>query len=630
MKMRVTRCSVVLLIIAARTLGAQGFDVIVHRNVMVPMRDGIRLATDLYFPARNGAPAPGTFPAILVRTPYGKAEEAAYMGDSAFARNGYVVVYQDTRGRFDSEGTWHFMTDDGRDGRDACEWIGRQAWSDGHVGMMGVSYVGGTQHALAMEGCPYLKTVVPTDAVSNMGYQSVRNGGAFELRIAMWPLYGAATGSHAARNPATKAVLDTMFANRRAYLDNYPFRRGTTPLTLAPEYEEFLVEAIRAPGGSDFWQQNNIRDFGHLYQDIPVYLVGGWYDSWGGNTSTNYQVLSRRLTSPVYLIFGPWIHGEQGDSAHGQVNFGSAAAIPDTKAWHLMWFDRWLKGVDNDGGRQQPFSSRVRIFVMGTGDGHRDAKGRLYHGGYWRDEMEWPLARTQPSNYYLHRGGRLATQAPVVQSASTTYDFDPRDPVPTIGGNISFAPGLMQPGAWDQRGGPTFVNWPSPLPISARRDVLVFQSDPLDQDLEVTGDIRVSLWVSSTALDTDFTAKLIDVYPPSPDFPQGFDLNIEDGIIRARYRESLATERLLTPNTVVPVTILLYPTSNVFKKGHRIRLDVSSSNYPRFDINPNSGEPLGDHRRMVTATNTIWHDASHPSSVTLPVIPATAGSSPTP
>ncbi|MFN8575153.1 MAG: CocE/NonD family hydrolase, partial [Gemmatimonadaceae bacterium] len=384
--MRLTRVlQLVLPLLAVRATQAQVFDVSVQRNVMVPMRDGVRLATDLFFPSRDGAIAPGKFPAILVRTPYGKTAEARGMGDSLFARHGYVVVYQDTRGRFDSEGTWHWMTDDGPDGHDACEWIGHQPWSDGRVGTMGISYVGGTQHALAMEGCEFLKTVVPTDAVSNMGYQSVRNGGAFELRIAMWPLYGAATGSHVSRDPATKAVLDSMFANRRAYLSNFPFRRGTTPLKLAPEYEDFLVKAIRAPGGSDFWRQNNIRDFGQTYQDMPVYLVGGWYDSWAGNTSANYQVLSKRLRSPVYVIFGPWTHGAQGDSAHGQVNFGSAAAIPDTKAWHLTWFDRWLKGTDNDVGRRAPFSSNVRIFVMGTGDGHRDASGRLFHGGYWRD-----------------------------------------------------------------------------------------------------------------------------------------------------------------------------------------------------------------------------------------------------
>jgi putative CocE/NonD family hydrolase len=605
------------------TAWAQEYEVLAQRSIMMPMRDGINLATDLYLPARDGRAADGKFPAILVRTPYGKATEAARLGDSLFARHGYVVVYQDTRGRFESDGVWHMMTDDGRDGQDACNWIGRQAWSNGSVGMMGISYVGGTQHAVAMEGCPFLKTVVPIDAVSNPGHQSMRNGGAFELRFFNWPMYGAAIGSRQSRNAGLKAILDTMFANRRLYLANLPIRRGTTPLKFAPEYEDWLVEAMQRPGGDPFWKQNDIIDYPDRYQDIPVYLVGGWYDSWAGNTSRNYQILSRRLKSPVYLIFGPWIHGMQGSSAHGQVNFGAEAAIANTQTWHLAWFDRFLKGVDNAVGKREPFATKVRIFVMGTGDGHRDEKGRLIHGGYWRDEREWPLARARPTNFYLGQGGELRRTPPTGAKSSTTFEYDPANPVPTIGGNISFGQGLMQQGARDQRGGKEIWNAPDPIPLSARRDVLVFQSEPLAEDLEVTGEITVNLWISSDGLDTYFTAKLIDVYPSSSDWPGGFDLNLEDGIIRARFRKSIVTETLLTPGAVEPVTIRLYPTSNVFKKGHRIRLDISSSNFPRFDLNPNTGEPLGRQRRSRVATNTVWHDGSHPSHVVLPVVPAT-------
>ncbi|HKP28953.1 MAG TPA: CocE/NonD family hydrolase, partial [Gemmatimonadales bacterium] len=260
---------------SAASLSAQQYDVVVERNMMVPMRDSVRLATDLYFPARDGRPANGRFPAILVRTPYGKPAEEGRLGDSLFARNGYVVVYQDVRGRFESEGIWHMMTDDGRDGQDACNWIGKQAWSDGRVGMMGISYVGGTQHAVALEGCPFLKTVVPIDAVSNPGYQSMRNGGAFELRFFNWPFYGAAIGSRQSRDPALKPALDSMYANRRLYVQQLPLRKGTTPLSLAPEYEYWLVEAMRTPGGDPFWHFTDIVDFAERYQDIPVYLVGG-------------------------------------------------------------------------------------------------------------------------------------------------------------------------------------------------------------------------------------------------------------------------------------------------------------------------------------------------------------------
>jgi putative CocE/NonD family hydrolase len=631
------RCAfAALLALASPALGqtSPSYQVTVEHDVMVAMRDGVHLATDVYLPARNGALAKGRFPTILVRVPYGKDDSsttggllAEALGDSIFVRRGYVVVYQDTRGRFKSEGVWHLLTDDGPDGQDTCRWIAAQPWSDGRIGMMGLSYYGGTQHALAMAGCPYLKTVVPVDAMSYMGYQSIRNAGAFELRWFNWMFYGAAQGSRQARDSSVKAILDTADAHRRDYLRLLPIRPGMTPLMLAPEYETWLVEAQRHGANDAFWKQNNIIDYGDTYQDMPVYLVGGWYDSWAGNTSANYKVLSKRLKGPVYLIMGPWIHGQQDDSAHGQVNFGSAAAIPDTRQWHLAWFDHWLKGIDNDVGRRTPFASKVRIFVMGTGDGHRDAKGRLFHGGTWRDEAEWPLARARATKLYLRSNGRLSTTPPRESSASTAYDFDPRDPVPTIGGNISFARGLMLQGAWDQTCGPHVWNCQAPVPLSARRDVLVFETEPLRNDVEVTGEVTVMLWISSTGLDTDFTAKLLDVYPPSEDFPGGFRLNLEDGIVRARFRDSLRREKLLVPGRVYPVTIRLYPTSNVFKKGHRIRLDISSSNFPRFDVNPNTGEPLGRHRRLAVATNQVYFDGRRPSHMALPVVPIHGASS---
>jgi len=378
---------------------------------------------------------------------------------------------------------------------------------------------------------------------------------------------------------------------------------------------------MRNGANNEFWAQNNIIDHADRYQDIPVYLVSGWYDSWGSNTTANYRVLSKQLKSPVYLIMGPWIHNAQSSFQHGQVSFGKEAAIADPLAWRLQWYDHFLKGKDNSIGKAAPFKTPVRIFVMGTGDGHKTESGRLFHGGYWRDEHEWPLERTKYTSWYLQPGGQLATQTPSADGGQTQYEFDPRNPVPTIGGNTSSGNDIMLSGAWDQRGGKHVWNWPHPLPLSARNDVVVFESEPLTEDLEVTGELAVELWVSSSAVDTDFTAKLIDVYPPSDDFPGGFDLNIGDGIVRARFRESLTEEKLLTPGEVVKVTIRLYPTSNVFKKGHRIRVDISSSNFPRFDVNPNTGEPLNEHRRMQTATNVIYHSQQYPSRIILPVIP---------
>ncbi len=597
-------------------------------DVMVPMRDGVRLATDVYRPTHDGKPLADPRPIVLIRTPYnkgnGESREAKY-----FASHGYVTVVQDTRGRYRSEGVWHWMTDDGPDGFDCAAWIAAQPWSNGRIGMMGTSYVGGTQHALAMSGSPHLKTVIPVDAVSNMGRQSMRNAGAFEMRFWNWIMLNAGKGSNAAQDPATAEVLATMAEHRHDYLKLLPLRPGTTPLKLAPEYESWLIEAMRHGADDAFWDQNNIVGRPEAYSDIPVYLVGGWYDSWAGNTTANYMALSPRLQSDVYLIMGPWIHGAQNSHAHGQVTFGQDAAIADPLAWRRIWFDHYLKGETNDIGTADPFQSKVRIFVMGTGDGRKDEEGRLNHGGYWRNEQAWPPARAVPVKHYLTAGGRLTPVAPETtdheatgdEAASTSFAFDPANPVPTIGGNISSGNDIMLQGAWDQRGGPHVWNWLKPIPLSARNDVLVFQSEPLTENVEVTGEIEVRLWVSSSAVDTDFTAKLIDVYPPSGDFPGGFDLNIGDGIARARFRDSLQKEQLMKPGEVYPITVKLYPTANVFKRGHRIRVDISSSNFPRFDVNPNTGQPLANHRLQQTCVNTIHHNSEHRSHIVLPIVP---------
>ncbi|HEX5139990.1 MAG TPA: CocE/NonD family hydrolase [Dehalococcoidia bacterium] len=595
-----------------------------HSDFMMPMRDGVRLATDLYLP--DGATEP--LPTLLTRTPYSKSRvpAAGRTGDADFgayfAKRGYAVVVQDVRGRYASEGEWGFLGHDAEDGVDTCAWIGAQTWSNGKVGMWGTSYAGGTQYAIAMAGAPELLTIIPVDAVSNMGYQGVRNAGAFELRFWNWVFTGGNDVSWKGKPDSTDALRE-MSEHRRHYLVNLPTRPGTTPLKHAPEYERWIVEAMERGCNDEFWAQNSIIDHPERFKDIPVYLVGGWYDSWAGNTSANYRVLSKRLTSDVYLIMGPWIHGQQAMSTHGQVDFGAEAAIADQLDWRRQWFDRWLKGIETAVGREAPFATPVRIFIMGTGDGRKTSEGLLFHGGYWRDEQEWPLARRVETPFYLHEDGSLSTTSPSEADSSTSFDFDPRDPVPSVGGNVSSADGILLQGAYDQRGGPHIWNGTAPIPLSARRDVLVFQTEPLAEDLEVTGEIEVKLWASSSAVDTDFTAKLIDVYPASADFPGGFDLMLEDGIIRGRFRESLTYEKPMTPGEVYEFTIKLYPTSNVFKAGHRIRVDISSSNFPRFDVNPNTGEPLNRHRRMAIATNTVYHDASRPSHIVLPVIPLT-------
>jgi len=590
---------------------------VLFKNVMIPMRDGVRLATDLYFPAKNGVRLKGKFPAILERTPYNKNESSDYL--SLFARKGYVAVAQDTRGRYASEGVWHMMTDDVNDGYDTAAWIVGQSWSDNEFGMMGTSYVGGTQHAMAESNPPGLKAEIPVDAVANAGYFGMRNGGAFELRFMNWVFtLGAPEGSREARDPGTRAALEGAGRHMREYVSALPIRKGSTPLKLAPEYEDWLVFAMGHGENDAYWKQPGFDVVDQLdrYKDVAVYLVGGWYDSWALQTTMSYMALAKTKKGPIKMILGPWIHGQNDRHAHGKVEFGPSAAI-DSAAFHLRWYDHWLKGIENGVENDAP----VKIFIMGGGSEAKAPDGRHLHGGVWRDEKEWPLERTRFTPYYLHADGSLSLKMPDEVGSSTSYEFDPRNPVPTIGGNVSSGNGILLQGAWDQKCSNQVWNCKDELPLSARNDVLVFMTMPLEHDVEVTGPIDVKLWASSSAVDTDFTAKLIDVHPPSADFPGGIDLNLEDGIVRGRFRNSLDKQELMKPGEIYEFTIHLYPTSNLFKAGHRIRLDLSSSNFPRFDVNPNTGEPLNNHRRMAIATNTVYLDRTHPSHVILPIIP---------
>lgn len=618
--------------LAGRGASAQGpqaairpaeYGVVVEKDVKIPMRDGVRLAADLYRPARGVAPAPGRFPALLTRTPYDK--NGAKGEGQYYASRGYVVVANDVRGRYASEGTWRLIADDPQDGFDVVEWIARQEWSDGKVGTFGTSYPGGTQHALAEMNPPHLTAMVPIDAVSNCAVSGMRHGGAFELRFMNWIFQIGAPNSRAAlANPALRQALTESGRRIREHADSLPVRPGNSPLRVVPEYEAWLVEAMRSGPESPFWHIKGMSVVDHVadYADVPVLHVTGWYDSWTRQVTMNYEALSKAKKSPQRLVIGPWVHGSQGSNVAGEVEFTREAAI-DLLGFRLRWYDRWLRGEKNGVDDDPP----VWLYIMGTGDDRRSKAGRLQHGGAWRAEREWPPARSRAMTLYLQPDGSLSGSAPSLESSSTTYTFDPRHPVPTIGGNISSNQGLMTSGGYDQRPRDDTHAAGNRLPLSERRDVLVFRTAPLESDVEVTGTVEVRLWVDSTARDTDFTAKVIDEIPPNPDYPLGFDLNIGDSIIRARYREGLDHQAPpLRPGQPARVTIALYPTANVFKKGHRIRVDISSSNYPRFDVNPNTGGPLGDYRVMVPADNSVYHDAAHPSQVVLPVIPAVASS----
>ncbi|HEX3449062.1 MAG TPA: CocE/NonD family hydrolase [Isosphaeraceae bacterium] len=596
---------------------APEFGVVVEKNVMVSMRDGVHLAADIYRPARDGNVAPARFPTLLTRTPYNK--DGAGAEGRYYAERGYVVVANDVRGRYASEGTWRLIDDDPQDGYEIVEWIARQDWSDGKVGTFGTSYPGGTQHALAEMKPPHLTTMVPIDAVSNCAVSGMRHGGAFELRFMNWIFQTGAPNSKAAlADPALRRTLIENGLRIRQHVDNLPLRMGTTPLKVVPEYEAWLVEAMRSGPESPFWHKKGMSVVDHLndYADVPVLHMTGWYDSWTRQVTMNYQSLSKAKSSPQRLVIGPWVHGGQTAYTAGEVEFTKEAGI-DLLAFRLRWYDRWLKGDKNGVDDDAP----VLLYIMGTGDDRRSPAGRLQHGGFWRAEREWPPARVAPTSLYLNADGTLSSKPPEHTDSHTTYTFDPKQPVPTIGGNISSNQGLISNGGYDQRSRDDTHGAKDRLPLSERRDVLVYRSSPLDADLEVTGTVEVKLWVGSTAPDTDFTAKLIDEIPPNPDYPLGFDLNLGDSILRARYREGLDHQASpLDPSDVVPITITLYPTANVFKKGHRIRLDISSSNYPRFDVNPNTSDPLGDYRRMVPADNTVFHEAGRPSQLVLPVV----------
>ncbi len=532
-------------------------------------------------------------------------------------------MLQDVRGRYASEGEWYPFGNEGPDGVETVAWARGQPWCDGRVATIGLSYSSCTQTSLAALDPPGLAAQFVSQGFHNYHTASMRQGGAFEMRFFLYAFMMALTSREAMADPATRAAMQQAWSEVRSWLRHTPPKAGLTPLRHVPSYERWLLDVWQHGDYDEYWSSRPGYSIEGLYDrhaDVPLYLCGGWYDSYARSTVTNYVELSRRKRGPVRLVMGPWIHGTANlDLSYaGDADFGPDAPL-GYDLFRLRWFDAVLKGARTGMLETPP----VQIFVMGGGSGRRlPGSGRLDVGGRWRFEREWPLARTEPTPFYLQPGGGLSRRRPPSGAAPSRYVFDPRDPVPTIGGNISVGYDVMPGGGFDQRGGPHVYGARDRLPLSARRDVLVFSTPPLEDDLEVTGTVAVKLWAASTAPDTDFTAKLIDVYPPNGDYPDGYELNIGDSIIRARYRASRTVPELMEPGTVYEFTITLYPTSVVFQAGHRIRVHISSSNFPRFDINPNTGGPLGLEQAMQTAVQTVFHDAERPSHVLLPVIPA--------
>ena len=590
------------------------YDVSVDRNVMLPLRDGVKLATDLYFPAENDQRLATPCPVILERTPYNK-DNAATIG-RFYAERGYVAAIQDVRGRYQSEGTFYAFRDEGPDGYDTVEWLGTQPWSDGQVGTLGASYCGAVQSALASLNPPHLKAMIPTFGPGSYYHSSMRHNGALEVRFYVYAFSMASTSKEAIADPILKAAMDRCNGSIWDWVKAMPIKRGCTPLALIPSYEAWCLDLLEHVCYDDYWRHPGYgsRPYYDQHADVPTLYVGGWYDTYTRNTLENYVELSRRQSTPVHVLMGPWTHGGVGSATAGDATFPLEGALSHYESVRLRWFDQWLKGLDT-GLEQDP---PVKYFLMGGGEGPQPGGRTIAHGGEWHTAPDWPPPGVTPTPFYAHADGRLSLTAPTDEPAPTRYQFDPDHPVPTIGGHNSALP--IPAGGFDQKNDPRFPFTEGNLPLSARPDVLCYVSEPLTEEVIVSGPIEVVLYVSTDGLDTDFTAKLIDWYPPSGNAPAGYALNLTDSIRRLRFRNGYETEELAEPGEVYELRFELYPQANRFCQGHRIRLDISSSNYPRFDVNPNTGGNLANERCRRVAENALYHSASRPTRIILPTV----------
>jgi len=599
------------------TRPAPKYQVKVERDVMVRMRDGVTLATDLYIPMQDGRPVTEKVPAVLQRTPYNKTplEKVA----SFFASHGYLSVVQDCRGRYNSGGTFFPFTNEPKDGYDTIEWLAKHPHCNGKVGMFGCSYLGWVQLQAATQRPPSLKTMIPFQGPNNGYHYSMHTGGAVHLGLLRWCLQMATTSQEAKKTPVLAKGVQTMLAGD-SFLEwsaRTPWKRGQTPLSNIPTYEDGTFQLFFENNDYNaFWRQPGLgmdEQFAS-YPDIPTLWVGGWYDWYPRSISDGYQKMVQMKRQNQYLLMGPWTHNNF-EPACGDVHFGfgDSNLRGHDDYWHLelQWFNRWLKD-----DRTAEIGQPVQVFVMGGGDGKR-REDRLNQGGRWHNGDAWPPRGVQPTAFYLHAGGGLSQEKPSRPESSTSYTHDPRNTVSSTSRCFTFPRAV---GPKNQIELATLPGHGSPgMPIASRPDVLVFQTEPLAKDVIIAGDIKVVLHVSSDAPDTDFFVKLIDVHPPSLDYPAGFSLPLTDGVIRARYRDSFATPALLKPGQVYRLEIPLEPSANRFQAGHRIRVDVCSSNFPSYDINRNTGDP--NSRAWRLAENTVWHGAKHLSAILLPIAP---------
>jgi len=543
-------------------------------------RDGITLRADIYRPK-----ADGKFPVLLQRTPYDKR---LYVAEAILsAQRGYVYVVQDCRGRFASDGEWYPFRDEGRDTYDAVEWAATLPYANGKVAMTGISYVAVPELLGAMTAPPHLVAIYPGITASDYHEHWVYHGGALSQMFTQgWSQYFTqAEVMRRATEAANPPFLGTAPAAEWAPLESF----STT--NLAPWFRDWIAH----PSFDDYWRQWSVeKNYERI--KVPALHWGAWYDLFMPGAIRNYTGLKTRGGNEAArkgqrLVISTGGHAGVGRKV-GAIDFGQESDF-DFVGYGLRWFDWVLKGIDDGISKEKP----VRLFIMGK--------------NVWRNEDAWPLARAQLTRYYLHSGGKantlrgdgaLSTSAPGEEPADS-YVYDPANPTPTYGGCHPYPPGVG-PGPQDQRA------------IEGRDDILIYTTTPFGRDTEITGPITLELYVSSSAVDTDFTGKLVDVWP------DGFAQNLCEGILRARYRDSLEKPELMNPGQVYRLTLDLGATANVFLAGHRLRLEVASANFPRFSRNPNTGEQPATASAGVKATNSVYHDHTRPSALLLPVIPS--------
>ena len=567
-----------------------------EKNLEMPMRDGTILRADITRPDGEGP-----FPTLIERTPYNKdgASENAIGSPEFFAKRGYAVVIQDVRGRFASDGDFYPFKDDGagvlRDGYDTVEWLAAQSWCDGNVGMIGGSYSGSTQYRAALSRPPHLKALFVRESSADYQREWVYRDGAFELGFSThWAhtvtetnLDHLAEGEELERQ---KKILRTVREDMEDWLAKLPLY----PCPFLEGLSDWHNVWLDHPEAGPYWSQLNIEGF-HDQTETPAYHQGAWFDIFLAGTLKNYLGMKRTARTEEArrgqkLVIGPWIHGSANIGKHvvGEFDFGADAA-KDFNEMRLPWFDYWLKGIDSGVMDEPP----VRIFVMGRNE--------------WRDEEDWPLPDTRYTDFYLRSGssgsiespndGTLSTDPPPESEKPDTYSYDPDQPVPNLGGNtLGISDGVI-----DQR------------PVD--EICLTYTSEPLREELEVTGPVKAVLYAASSAPDTDWVVRLTDVHA------DGYSRPVCDGILRARYRDSFAKPELLEPGTVYRFEIDLWATSNVFLEGHRLRVVVTSSSFPRFDRNLNTGGPIHKEATGQVARNTVVHNSGCPSHIVLPVIP---------